>query len=73
GGVGSIDNFLRPYLMQGKSGMSTLILFFALIGGIRLFGPIGILYGPMIFGLLAVMLYIYTLQHSRALDQLDRQ
>ncbi|MFO7731292.1 MAG: AI-2E family transporter [Spirochaetia bacterium] len=72
-GVGSIDNFLRPYLMQGKSGMSTLILFFALIGGIRLFGPIGILYGPMIFGLLAVILYIYTLQHSQALLHLERQ
>ena len=72
GGVGSIDNFLRPSLMQGKSGMSTLILFFALIGGIRLFGPIGILYGPLIFGLLTVMLYIYTLQHSRSLDRLDR-
>jgi predicted PurR-regulated permease PerM len=72
-GVGSIDNFLRPYLMQGKSGMSTLILFFSLIGGIRLFGPIGILYGPMIFGLLAVILYIYTLQHSHALRQLEEQ
>lgn len=72
GGVGSIDNFLRPYLMQGKSGMSTLILFFALLGGIRLFGPIGIFYGPMIFGLLTVMLYIYTLQYEDALDTLDR-
>mgnify|MGYP006296795271 CR=1 FL=1 len=72
-GVGSIDNFLRPYLMQGKSGMSTLILFFSLIGGIRLFGPIGILYGPMIFGLLAVILYIYTLQHSHALRHLEKQ
>jgi len=72
-GVGSIDNFLRPYLMQGKSGMSTLILFFALIGGIRLFGPIGILYGPMIFGLMAVILYIYTLQHSQALLHLEKQ
>jgi predicted PurR-regulated permease PerM len=72
-GVGTIDNFLRPYLMQGRSGMSTLILFFALLGGIQLFGPIGLLYGPMILGLLAVMLYIYRLQHSRALAQLDRQ
>ena len=72
-GVGSIDNFLRPYLMQGKSGMSTLILFFALLGGLQIFGPIGLLYGPMILGILAVILYIYKLQHSRALAQLDRQ
>jgi len=72
-GVGSIDNFLRPYLMQGNSGMSTLIIFFALLGGLQLFGPIGLLYGPMILGLLAVMLYIYRLQHSRTLAQLDRK
>jgi predicted PurR-regulated permease PerM len=71
--VGLLDNFLRPYLMQGQSGMSALVLFFAILGGIRLFGPIGIVYGPLIFGLCAVILYIYRIENSAALAQLGRK
>lgn len=71
-GVSSVDNFLRPYFMQGRSGMSTIILFFALLGGIRLFGPIGILYGPLIFGLCAVILYIYRIENSAILTKLEQ-
>ncbi|MGS0730792.1 AI-2E family transporter, partial [Shewanella sp. 0m-11] len=44
--IGSIDNFLRPWLMQGNTGMSTLLLFFSLLGGLQLFGLIGLVYGP---------------------------
>jgi predicted PurR-regulated permease PerM len=71
--VGSIDNFLRPFFMKGQSGMSTIVLFFAILGGIRLFGPIGIVYGPLIFGMCAVILYIYRIENLETLQQLERQ
>ncbi len=70
--VGLIDNFLRPILMQGRSGMSVLVLFFAILGGIRAFGPLGIIYGPIIFGLCAAALYMYSLEHSDTLSRLER-
>lgn len=70
--VGLIDNFLRPILMKGRSGMSVLVLFFAILGGIRAFGPLGIIYGPLIFGLCAVALYMYSLEHAGTLDNLER-
>ncbi len=60
--VGTIDNFLRPVLMQGKTGMSNLLLFFAILGGLQLFGIIGVIYGPLIFAMVAVMLYIFQLE-----------
>lgn len=59
GVVGLADNVLRPYLMQGESGMSGVVLFFAILGGIHVFGVIGVIYGPLVFGLFAVLLYIY--------------
>ncbi|MCF7853191.1 MAG: AI-2E family transporter [Candidatus Pacebacteria bacterium] len=71
--VGMVDNFLRPILMQGRSGMSTVVLFFAILGGLRLFGMIGIVYGPLIFGLCAVLLYIYRIENSETLAELQRQ
>lgn len=70
--VGSIDNFLRPVLMKGEAGMSTLLLFFAIVGGLSYFGLIGIIYGPLIFGLCAVLLYIYELEFADFLTQQDR-
>ena len=57
--VGSIDNLLRPWLMSGQARMSTLWLFLAILGGIDAFGLVGLIYGPLIFGLLAVLLFLY--------------
>jgi predicted PurR-regulated permease PerM len=54
--VGSIDNILRPILMQGSSSMSTLLIFLSLIGGLQLFGLIGLIYGPIIFALTHVLI-----------------
>jgi predicted PurR-regulated permease PerM len=65
-----VDNFLRPYFMQGQSGMSTIVLFFALIGGIKLYGPMGLIYGPVIFSICAVVLYIFRIENREALRNL---
>ena len=70
--VGSIDNFLRPYFMQGSAGMSPLLIFFSILGGINYFGLIGILYGPLMFGLAMVLLYIYDLEFEPFLKMQDR-
>jgi predicted PurR-regulated permease PerM len=70
--VGSIDNFLRPLFMQGSAGMSTMLIFFSILGGISYFGLIGLLYGPLIFGLALVLLYIYSMEFESFLDRQDR-
>jgi predicted PurR-regulated permease PerM len=67
--VGSIDNFLRPFLMKGEGEISSIYLFFAILGGIQLFGIVGILYGPLILGVTAVLLYLYELEYSEVLRE----
>lgn len=57
--VGSIDNFVRPYLMRGEGGLSPFYVFLAIVGGIQVFGLSGLLYGPLIIGFAMVMLLIY--------------
>ncbi len=69
--VGSIDNFLRPVLMSGQARMGTLWLFLAILGGIQAFGLLGLIYGPLVFGLLAVLLYLYQEEFSGFLEQQD--
>ncbi len=59
--ITNIDNILRPFFMSGRrTGMSYPVLFFSILGGLQTFGPVGIVYGPMISGLTALCLYLFS-------------
>ncbi len=71
--VGGIDNFVRPLFMQNGSEMNTLLIFFSILGGINSFGLLGLLYGPLLFGLALVLLYIYSIEFKTFLSELDQR
>ena len=61
--VANIDNLLRPLFMSGgRTGMSYLVLFFSILGGLQAFGLVGVIYGPLISGLCALCLLIFSTQ-----------
>jgi len=68
--VGSVDNFLRPLFMQGAS-MNTVVVFFSLIGGLHVFGLMGLIYGPIIFSITLVLFRLYEKEFSSFLDSQD--
>ncbi|MBI2212252.1 MAG: AI-2E family transporter [Acidobacteria bacterium] len=45
--VGTIDNLIRPWAMKGGTSMSGIVLIFAILGGMKVFGILGILLGPL--------------------------
>ena len=51
--VGLIDNVVKPLLIKGGVQLDAAVLFFALIGGLALFGATGLIVGP-----LAVVLFV---------------
>lgn len=55
-GISLIDNFLRPAIVGTRTKMHYLILFFTVLGGIKVFGLIGIILGPLVFALLLSLL-----------------
>jgi len=57
--VGSIDNFVRPFLMRGEGQMSPFYVFLGIVGGIQVFGLAGLVYGPLIIAFASIMLYVY--------------
>lgn len=57
--VTNIDTFLRPIFMRNSAGLSTFFLFMSIIGGLNVFGMLGIFYGPLILGFAVVMLSLY--------------
>lgn len=60
--VGLLDNILRPLFIKGEDGMSPVLIFFAILGGINVWGLLGLIYGPMVFGLGFVLIYIYSIE-----------
>jgi predicted PurR-regulated permease PerM len=58
GVISMVDNFLRPYVMSGQVKLPTLLLFFALLGGVQQFGIIGLFVGPIV---LAVTMTLFSM------------
>lgn len=60
--VSQIDNFLRPLLVSGKTGMHTMLLFIAILGGIYVFGLLGIVLGPFIAAVFVTIFDVFRLR-----------
>jgi len=59
--VGSIDNFLRPILVGRDTQMHELMILFGTLGGIIMFGVVGVIIGPIIAALFVTVWDIYGL------------
>ena len=46
--IGSIDNFLSPRLVGRRARLHELLIFFSVLGGLQLFGVLGIVLGPVV-------------------------
>ncbi len=57
--VGLIDNLLRPKLVGNALSIHPLLIFLSIIGGLFLFGPIGLFLGPITMSLLFAFINIY--------------
>lgn len=57
--VGSVDNFLRPFLVDEDADLHPIFIIFGVIGGIGVFGPIGIFVGPVMFGIAKSLIKVY--------------
>lgn len=60
--VSQIDNFLRPQLFSGKTQMHTLMLFFSIMGGLYMFGLIGVVMGPLIAAVFISLLRVFEVR-----------
>jgi predicted PurR-regulated permease PerM len=60
--VGSVDNFLYPWLVGDKLRLHTVPTFFAVLGGLSLFGPSGLILGPMAVAIAIGMLDVWWIR-----------
>src|SRR5215467_4544578 len=67
GVVAQADNVIRPYVISQRASLSTLAVFFALLGGVKAFGVMGLFIGPVALSFTLVVLQMLretVLDHS---------
>ena len=69
GVVSTIDNVLRPRMVGQSSRMHDLLIFFSTIGGLAMFGPIGVITGPVIMAFFVSITEIYTMELKEHLGE----
>ena len=67
--VGSVDNVLRPILVGKDTQMHELMIFFGTLGGIIMFGVMGIIIGPIVAALFVTVWEIYGVAFKDILPQ----
>lgn len=60
--ISQIDNLLRPFFISGRTSLHPLLLFFTLLGGIALFGLLGIVMGPLIAAAFVILLNVFEMR-----------
>jgi predicted PurR-regulated permease PerM len=62
--VGLADNLIRPLVSQGRMALPRLLLFLTLFGGLQMFGPKGLLLGPLLGSLAVTALRLLARQST---------
>jgi predicted PurR-regulated permease PerM len=57
--IALIDNLLYPFLVRKRMQLHTLPVFFAIVGGIALFGAAGVVVGPLILSVTDALIDIW--------------
>jgi predicted PurR-regulated permease PerM len=61
GALGStIDNILRPVLLGGRASLNGLLVFISVLGGIAVFGVLGVVLGPIVVATTVGILDVYS-------------
>jgi predicted PurR-regulated permease PerM len=68
-GISMADNILRPLIIKGKVQLPTIVIFFSILGGIKMFGFIGFIMGPLVLALFMSIIEVFRYPEERASSQ----
>jgi predicted PurR-regulated permease PerM len=72
GGIAGIaDNLLRPLLLRNRTKLNDLLIFISILGGLDVFGLLGLILGPTIVAAALGVLRVY-IEHQEEVEQLQQ-
>lgn len=71
--ISTIDNFLRPRLIRNQTKLHELFVFFSVLGGISVFGLLGIVLGPVVLAITIGLLGTFKEVETEELSNIRTQ
>jgi predicted PurR-regulated permease PerM len=68
---GVIEYLVKPKLVGTRVQMHTLLVFLSIVGGLKLFGVLGIIYGPLVVTGFLTLTDIYYANYKRLVEHVD--
>jgi predicted PurR-regulated permease PerM len=65
---GSVEYILKPRVVGKRVQMHTLVVFLSIIGGLNIFGILGIIYGPLIATAFLTLTNIYHTSYQKMIE-----
>lgn len=62
--ISTLDNIIRPVFLKDRIQLHPLIIFFAILGGIKVFGFNGLVLGPVVVILFLTVLDMFLTEHK---------
>jgi predicted PurR-regulated permease PerM len=62
--VGVLDNFLKPILIGSRTRMPFVLVFFSILGGLKMYGLLGLVLGPILVACVLTFIRIYRETYS---------
>ena len=69
---GGVEYVFKPKLVGHRVQMHTLLVFLSIIGGLKLFGILGIIYGPLVVTGFLTLSDIYHASYQRLVDPAEK-
>jgi predicted PurR-regulated permease PerM len=69
---GGIEYIFKPKLVGQRVQMHTLLVFLSIIGGLKLFGILGIIYGPLIITAFLTLTDIYKSSYQKLVESAEK-
>src|SRR5205814_7950649 len=57
--IGMVDNLLRPKLVGKRAKLHELIIFFSVLGGLQVFGVLGLFVGPVVAAIALALVEVF--------------
>lgn len=70
--VSLVDNVIRPLVMRRGVNLHPIVLLFAILGGLQVFGFTGLFLGPLIIALLITVAEIYKTAFQFSIEQSNK-
>ncbi len=68
--IGLVDNFLTPQVMRARLKIHPLLVLLSILGGISLFGPLGVFFGPIALSITLALVDIYKKEFRTSIERI---